>query len=166
VRRSDHDFGELVTSIRCIFKQNLETTLKNPDAFASGDAQHEQQTTKYTLITNAANTNAAKFSLEQVVVTPGALALMEHTNTNPAVLLSRHIHGDWGDVCVEDRTLNDQALIDGSRLMSVYRLVTPEKLAATAIKNRAVLPTVWIITETVSDDGKRASTCLLLPEDY
>jgi hypothetical protein len=139
----------------------LETTLKNPDAFASGDAQHEQPTTKYTLITNT-----AKFPPGQVVATPGALALMERTNTNPALLLSRHLHSDWGDVCYEDLALNDQALKDGSRLMSVYRLVTPESLAATAIKNRAELPTVWIITEAVGDDGKRASTCLLLPEDY
>jgi hypothetical protein len=135
--------------------------MNNPDAIASGDALHEQPTTKYTLITNA-----AKFPPGQVVATPGALALMERTNTNPALLLSRHIHGDWGDVCAEDRALNDQALKDGSRLMSVYRLVRPGTLVSNAIKNRALLPTVWIITEAVGDDGVRASTCLLLPEDY
>jgi hypothetical protein len=135
--------------------------MDNLDAIASGDAQQEPPTPRYTLIRNA-----AKFSPGQVVATPGALALMERTKTNPVLLLSRHLHGDWGDVCVEDRTLNDQALINGSRLMSLYRLVTPESLAATAIKNRAALPTVWIITEAVGDDGKRASTCLLLPEEY
>jgi hypothetical protein len=135
--------------------------MNKPDAIASGDAQQEPPTPRYTLITNA-----AKFSPGQVVATPGALALMERANTNPALLLSRHIHGDWGDVCDEDRALNNQALIDGSRLMSVYRLVRPETLVSNAIKNRASLPTVWIITEAVGDDGVRASTCLLLPEDY
>jgi hypothetical protein len=135
--------------------------MNNPNAIASGDAQQEPPTPRYTLITNA-----AKFPPGQVVATPGALALMERTNTNPVLLLSRHLHGDWGDVCAEDRALNDQALFDGSRLMSVYRSVTPEIFAATAIKNRSELPTVWIITEAFGDDGKRASTCLLLPEDY
>jgi hypothetical protein len=135
--------------------------MNNPDAIASGDVQQEPPTPRYTLITNA-----AKFSPGQVVATPGALALMERTKTNPALLLVRHLHRDWGDVCAEDRALNDQALIDGSRLMSVYRLASSKTLAATPIRKRSELPTVWIITEAVGDVGKRASTCLLLPEEY
>jgi hypothetical protein len=58
------------------------------------------------------------------------------------------------------------ALRDGSRIMSVYRLVSPEKLKATPRAKRSELPTVWSITEAVGDDGRRASTCLLLPQDY
>jgi hypothetical protein len=135
--------------------------MSNSDAVASRDAPQEPPTPKYTLITNA-----AKFSLGQVVATPGALVLLERTNTNPLMLLNRHIHGDWGDACADDRALNDQALIDGSRLMSVYRLVSPQTLATTPLKKRSELPSLWIITEAVGDDEKRASTCILLPEDY
>jgi hypothetical protein len=135
--------------------------MSNSDAVASQDAPQEPPTLKYTLITNA-----AQFSLGQVVATPGALALIERTSTNPVMLLNRHVHGDWGDACAEDRALNDRALQDGSRLMSVYRLVNPQTLAATPLKKRSELPTLWIITEAVGHDGKRASTCILLPEDY
>jgi hypothetical protein len=111
-------------------------------------------------------TNAAKFQLGQCVATPGALALLEKTGFSVAFLINRHVHGSWGDVCKEDAELNEMALRDGSRIMSVYRLVSPEKLKATPRAKRSELPTVWSITEAVGDDGRRASTCLLLPQDY
>ena len=111
-------------------------------------------------------TNAAKFQLGQCVATPGALALLEKTGFSAAFLINRHLHGDWGDTCKEDAELNEMALRDGSRIMSVYRLVSPEKLKATPRSKRSELNTVWVITEAVSDDGRRASTCLLLPQDY
>ncbi len=116
--------------------------------------------------------NAAKFQLGQCVATPGALALLEKTGFSAAFLINRHLHGSWGDVCKEDAEMNEMALKDGSRIMSVYRLVSPEKLRATPQSKRSDLPTLWIITEAVSgegsegDDGQRASTCVLLPEDY
>jgi hypothetical protein len=112
-------------------------------------------------------TNAAKLlQLGQCVATPGALALLEETGFSAAFLINRHLHGDWGDVCKEDAEMNEMALKDGSRIMSVYRLVSPEKLKATPRSKRSELPTVWSITESVGDDGRRASTCLLLPQDY
>ncbi|WP_296509538.1 type I restriction endonuclease subunit M [Rhodoferax sp.] len=111
-------------------------------------------------------TNAAKFQLGQCVATPGALALLEKTGFSVAFLINRHLHGDWGDVCKEDAEMNELALIDGSRIMSVYRLVSPEKLKATSRSKRSELPTVWSITEAVGDYGRRASSCLLLPEEY
>jgi hypothetical protein len=128
---------------------------------APGNAQHEPSKPKYTIITNA-----AKFELGHLVATPGALALMERTKTNLALLVGRHLHGDWGDICQENAALNGQALIDGSRLMSIYRLVSTETLAAKPVMKRSELHTLWIITEAVGDDGKRASTCILLPEEY
>ena len=115
-----------------------------------------------TIITNA----AAKFQLGQCVATPGALALLEQTGFSAAFLINRHLHGDWGDVGKEDAELNEIALKNGSRIMSVYRLVSPEKLKATSRSKRSELPTVWSITEAVGDDGRRASSCLLLPEEY
>ena len=135
--------------------------MNDSTATASEEAQHDPSNPKYTIITNA-----AKFELGQLVATPGALALMERTNTNPALLVSRHLHGDWGDVCESDRALNDEALLKDHRIFSAYRLGCPETLAVTPSKNRSNLPTVWIITEAVGNDGRRASTCVLLPEEY
>ena len=59
-------------------------------------------------------------------------------------LPNRHLSGDWGDLCEEDRQLNDEAVENGSRVLSAYVLTTGEKL--------------WVITE-----ADRSSTCLLLP---
>ncbi len=111
-------------------------------------------------------TNAAKFQLGQCVATPGALALLEKTGFSAAFILNRHLHGDWGDVCTEDAELNALALNDSSRLMSVYRLVSTEKLKATPRSKCSNLPTVWVITDAADDDGIRRCTTVLLPEDY
>ena len=111
-------------------------------------------------------TNAAKFQLGQCVATPGALALLEKTGFSAAFLINRHLHGDWGDVCKEDAELNELALKDGSRVMSVHRLVTPEKLKATPRSKRSELPSLWLITDAADDDGIRRCTTALLPGDY
>ena len=111
-------------------------------------------------------TNAAKFQLGQCVATPGALALLEKTGFSAAFLINRHLHGDWGNVCKEDAELNELALKDGSRIMSVYRLVTPEKLKAMSRSKRSELPSLWLITDAADDDGIRRCTTALLPGDY
>ena len=90
--------------------------------------------------------SGAKFPLGQVVSTPGALELLERSGVAPAQFLGQHSRGDWGDVCAEDAKANEHALLDGSRIFSVY-MISGEKL--------------WIITE-----ADRASTCLLLPSEY
>jgi hypothetical protein len=66
--------------------------------------------------------------------------------------LQRHVRGDWGDVCPEDRQANDRALIDGTRLLSAHRTSLGEKL--------------WIITEAADDSGQRAATTILQPSEY
>jgi hypothetical protein len=88
-----------------------------------------------------------KFELGQVVATPDAINAMERSGQSPAEFLSRHQRCDWGEVCQEDGTLNDEALKDGSRLFSVYCTSQNECL--------------WVITE-----ADRSSTCILLPENY
>ncbi|HMP57730.1 MAG TPA: hypothetical protein PKD86_00130 [Gemmatales bacterium] len=98
-------------------------------------------------------TTNPKFSLgRQVVATPGALEALAEAGQTPHELLARHLRCDWGDVCHEDATLNDESLKDGSRLLSTYTLRTGEKL--------------WIITEAVGDDGQRSHSTILKPEDY
>ncbi len=111
-------------------------------------------------------TNAAKFKLGQCVATPGALALLEKTGFSAAFLINRHLHGDWGDVCKGDAEMNEIALKDGSRIMSVYRLVTPEKLKTTPRSKRSELPTVWAITDAADEHGVRHVTTVLRQEDY
>jgi len=93
-----------------------------------------------------------KFSLGQLLATPEALRALEESGQSPAFFLDRHVQGDWGLVDAEDKRLNDQALIDGSRLLSAYRTLKGER--------------IWIITEATDDDGKRAATTILLPSQY
>jgi hypothetical protein len=78
--------------------------------------------------------------------------------------IKRHAAGDWGDICKDDKALNDAALeydnkmrergADGvteddytSRIFSAYE--------------HATLPKIWIITEM-----DRASTMVLFPSEY
>ena len=103
----------------------------------------------------------AKFPLGQIVATPGALELLQETGFSAAALVSRHVHGDWGDLCEEDRAENDLAVTRRLRILSCYRLVDAERLAATPRDKRSSLPTLWIITE-----ADRSVTTLLLPSDY
>lgn len=86
-------------------------------------------------------------SLGQVVATPGALKAFETSGQTARDFLVRHAKGDWGDVDAEDKQANDAALVDGSRVLSSYRLRNGVK--------------IWIITE-----ADRSSTCCLLPEEY
>lgn len=94
-----------------------------------------------------------KFSLGQIVATPEALRAVEESGQTPGFFLDRHLQGDWGDLNDEDKRANDQALVDGSRLLSAYRTLRGVRR-------------IWIITEAVGDDGKRAATTILLPEQY
>ena len=94
----------------------------------------------------------SKFSLGRTLATPGALAALEESGQSPVFFLDQHIRGDWGDVSDEDKSLNDAALIDGSRLLSSYRTLKGQRL--------------WIITEASNESGHRAATTILLPEDY
>ena len=82
-----------------------------------------------------------------VVGTPGALEALAAARANAAEYLSRHVSGDWGDLCREDRLENEHALKHGNRVLSSYTLTSGEKL--------------WIITE-----ADRSVTTLLLPNEY
>ncbi len=89
----------------------------------------------------------AKFTLGRVVATPGALAALEDSHESSVAFMRRHVTGDWGEVCEEDRQENEFSLKNGFRLLSAYRLRTGTKL--------------WIITE-----ADRSATTILLPEEY
>ena len=93
------------------------------------------------------NISQPLFSLGQIVATPGALRALAEVHQVAAPLLHKHVHGDWGDVCEEDKAANNHALSDGDRLLSSYRLQNNVKIC--------------IITE-----ADRSVTTLLLPEEY
>ena len=59
-----------------------------------------------------------KFDLGQILATPGALEALQESGQPPHFFLARHGRGDWGEVCPRGQALNDQALVDGSRLLS------------------------------------------------
>lgn len=87
------------------------------------------------------------FSLGDLYMTPGARGVLIESSQSPMVFLQRHIIGDWGDLCDEDKHLNDESVQIGSRIFSAY-----------IAKNRAKL---WIITE-----ADRTSTTILTPDEY
>jgi hypothetical protein len=91
--------------------------------------------------------NKPKFSLGQLVATPGALRALEESGQSPEFFLEKHLAGDWGEVDAEDKRANDEALVTGERLLSAYKTLKGER--------------IWIITE-----ADRSSSCVLLPSEY
>ena len=87
------------------------------------------------------------FQLGAIAATPGAMALLQNDVELAAMFITRHQHGDWGDVDSEDWGANNSALRYGSRILSTYKLLGAGVL--------------WIITE-----ADRATTTLLLPDEY
>ena len=73
----------------------------------------------------------AKFRLGQIVATPNALDRLTQDDISRG--LQRHAAGDWGELCAEDSLTNDQALVEGTRLLSAYLATNGTKF--------------WIITE-------------------
>jgi hypothetical protein len=93
------------------------------------------------------------FKPGRILGTPGAIEALEQSGQNLWEFLSLHLAGAWGDVLdVEDKNANDEALKDGSRILSAYILKTGVK--------------IWIITEAADDNGNRAATTALLPDEY
>ena len=91
----------------------------------------------------------ALFGPGKTLATPGALATFAEADLRGA--LARHLVGDWGDVPDEDKERNDEAIGDGSRIISAYKIGDE---------------TLWIITEAEDYEGVRYSTTFLLPSEY
>ena len=84
-----------------------------------------------------------RFALGHTVITAGALAVLSHDDVLAA--LGRHVVGDWGEVDAPDWNANERTLLEGGRLVSVYR--SSRKF--------------YVITE-----WDRSLTTILLPEEY
>jgi hypothetical protein len=87
----------------------------------------------------------AVFRVGRIVATPNALRSIPNADVLRA--LRRHQTGDWGELESADRNANDQALVNGARIVSAYNATNGTKF--------------WIITE-----ADRSVTTVLLPEDY
>ena len=85
------------------------------------------------------------FPMGRLLATPAALEQISDEDFADALI--RHLRGDWGEVCPEDRRRNNLALKKGMRLLSAYHTKEQTKF--------------WIITE-----ADRSATTVLLPEDY
>ena len=99
------------------------------------------------------NSVKPKFDLGQIVATQGALAVLKDSNQSALPFLLKHQSADWGEVCEDDKKLNDEAIAhegdadQQQRVLSAYRTAKNEKL--------------WIITE-----WDRSVTTILLPDEY
>lgn len=88
-----------------------------------------------------------RFPSGHVTATIGAIDLLQDDTGLAALLLARHLAGDSGDTCEEDKSINEDAIRHGNRVMSVYKLIGGHVL--------------WVITE-----ADRSVTTFLLPEEY
>lgn len=83
--------------------------------------------------------------LGRTVITANAQNVL--TASDIANALDRHQSGDWGELCEEDKQVNEDALKNCERIMSVYKSSGGQKF--------------WVITE-----ADRSCTTVLMPEDY
>lgn len=88
---------------------------------------------------------AVTFDPGRLLITTHAQRVLDLEDVRKCII--RHLNGDWGDLCPEDRKENEFSLKEGFRLLSSYRDRHNVKF--------------WIITE-----ADRSATTVLLPEDY
>jgi hypothetical protein len=124
------------------------TLLPSPPIRGVTDTEGSQTMTQET----KAITFAPKFQLGQIVATPGAIAACRPERLT--ICLHRHSRGDWGNVCAEDKALNDLALVEGERVLSAYAI--DESKPAKGYGENCL----WIITER-----DRSVTTFLLPNE-
>lgn len=91
------------------------------------------------------------FGLGAIYATPAVIThLLKHSDIQQT-LLERHYHGDYGTLGAEDCAANDQAVLDGSRILSAYD-VGGER--------------IYVITEAAGESGARSTTTLLFAREY
>ena len=94
----------------------------------------------------SASTSAPElFSTGEIVLTPGVKALVRRRYIDAGTCLNRHRRGDWGDVDVAERHINENYGLQGrEKLFSRYPIANG----------------VWLEVWTMYD---RSMTVLLLP---
>ena len=90
---------------------------------------------------------AQLFSLGQMVATHQAIEFLAQDGMTPLDLIKRHVSGDYGQLCPDDAQMNEQAIENGDRILSVYHTSKGEKL--------------YVITE-----WDRSATTVLMASEY
>lgn len=96
--------------------------------------------------------NKPRFSLGKIVFTSGVYEAGFRDDDYGRWIgycISCHMRCDWGDLCEEDKQLNEEALRRGGRLLSKYNYFLNDDLS------------VYIITE-----ADRSATTILFPYEY
>jgi hypothetical protein len=86
-----------------------------------------------------------RFGTGRTTVTPAAAAALEVARVHDILLLARHLHGDWGDLCERDRLQNELAVLLDLRIQSRYGLQSGT--------------VIWVVTE-----ADRSATTILLAD--
>lgn len=86
-----------------------------------------------------------KFALGEIAATHKASEAVPYEEIRAAVI--RHGDADWGEACPVCRLLNDRALDEGERVLSVHAAEGGTRL--------------WIVTE-----HDRSRTTVMLPEEF
>ena len=86
------------------------------------------------------------FPLGQIVATPAVIAHFNEHHQSFLPLLRRHVSGDWGELCAEDKAENALSVQQGFRILSRYTVAGE---------------TVWILTE-----ADRSVTTALFVNEY
>ena len=55
-------------------------------------------------------------------ITPAAIELLAHHQVDPAGIIWRHRAGDWGDVDLDQAMANNDAVLFGGPILSMYRV--------------------------------------------
>ena len=86
-----------------------------------------------------------QFALGDISITEGAHQLIEG-GLLVQLYIDRHWRGDWGDLDEEDKIANEDAIFNGSRILSCYDTAAGK---------------ILIIT-----DADRSTTTVLTPDEY
>ena len=74
-----------------------------------------------------------RFEPGTIYATPGALRTLALAGETAIMYLLRHMSGDWGDICEEDKAENEYAMANELRILSAYKIGSGDK--------------IWMITE-------------------
>lgn len=92
-----------------------------------------------------------KFKKGQLLLTAGVRNLIDEDDSFSCFVadcfINRYCECDWGEMCEEDKALNDEALKSGGRIFAAYE--------------KEGLPKIYIITE-----WNRSATTILFPDEY
>jgi hypothetical protein len=103
---------------------------------------------------NADVEQRSKFIPRRIVATPDAIETLNRSGQEPREFIIRHVTGDWGDLCPEDKKTNDEMVLHQKdrnslcgKIISSYRTSNGER--------------IWIVTDWIIKNPDSSVTCIL-----